>query len=366
MFPSQTDVRETILIIDDHEQNLQILSTLLSAFGHDIIAATSGRQAFELLATRTPDLILLDVLMPEMNGIEVCRKIKEDVRWKDLPIIFLSAADDKNLIVEGLECGGVDYVTKPFNKAELLTRVRTHLALRRASEELRHLAEDKDELLGMLTHDLGNHLAGIHLNAIALERQLDAIPVPCKPLIVNIVRSTELMTAFVQEFLANQSAERIHIEVGSVDLRAALERVAERYAGVAGAKKITLIVELPEHPIYASADEEALARVLDNLLSNAIKFSPAGSSVTLAAGDGPLESTHFSVRDEGPGFTVEDQEKMFRRYGRLSARPTAGEHCTGLGLSIVKRLIESMNGRITVKSGEGAGACITVRLLAAE
>lgn len=365
MIPSQTDICETILIIDDQEQNLQLLSTLLSANGHRVIAATSGQQAIELLAAHTPDLILLDVLMPEMNGIDVCRKVREDVRRKDLPIIFLSAADDKNLIVEALECGGVDYVTKPFNKAELLARVRTHLALRRAREKLRHLAEDKDELLGILTHDLGNHLAGIHLNATVLERQLDAIPAPCAPLIVNILRSTELMTAFVLGFLANQSAERIHVEVGSFDLRALLEEVAERYAVVAGAKKIALIVELPEHPIPACADEEALARVLDNLLSNAVKFSPAGSRVTLAAGVGPLGSTHFSVRDEGPGFTVEDREKMFRRYGRLSARPTGGEPSTGLGLSIVKRLVEAMNGRIIVESKAGTGASITVRLPAA-
>jgi two-component system sensor histidine kinase/response regulator len=358
----QTDISETILIIDDQKQNLQLLTTVLSALGHEVIAASSGRQAFELLEVHTPGLILLDVLMPEMNGIEVCRKIKEDARWKDLPVIFLSAADDKNLIVEALECGGVDYVTKPFNKAELLARVRTHLALRRAREELRHLAEDKDELLGILTHDFGNHLAGIHLNATVLERHLDAIPAADAPLIVNIARSTELMTAFVTEFLANQSAEQIHIGAEPFDLRTVLGEVAERYAVVAGAKKITLVVELPEHPIHACADEEALALVLDNLLSNAVKFSPIEKTVTLTAGAGPQELVHITIRDEGPGFIAGDQEKMFRRYARLSAWPTSGEPSTGLGLFIVKRLVEAMKGRIEVYSKGGEGASITVRL----
>lgn len=361
----QTDFSETILIIDDQKQNLQLLSTLLNAVGHEVITATSGQQAFELLATHTPDLILLDVLMPEMNGIDVCRKIKEDLRWKDLPVIFLSAADDKNLIVEALESGGVDYVTKPFNKAELLARVHTHLALRRAREELRHLAEDKDELLGILTHDFGNHLTGIHLNATVLEKQLDAVPAPYAPLVVNIARSTELMTAFVTEFLANQSAERIQIEVEPFDLRAFLVEVAKRYAVVAGAKKITLISELPEHPIPAFADEDALSLVLDNLLSNAVKFSPIEKTVTLTAGVGPHEWVDITIRDEGPGFIAEDQEKMFRRYARLSAWPTSGEPSTGLGLFIVKRLVEAMNGRIVVYSKGGAGASITVRLPAA-
>jgi two-component system sensor histidine kinase/response regulator len=359
---SQTDLSETILVIDDQEQNLQLLGTLLRAVGHEVTVATSGRQALELLAEHTPALILLDVLMPEMSGIEVCRKIKEEERWKDLPVIFLSAADDKDLIVQALECGGVDYVTKPFNKAELLARVHTHLALRRAREELRHLAEDKDELLGILTHDFGNHLAGIHLNATVLERQLDAIPAAHAPLIVNIARSTELMTAFVTEFLANQSAGRIQIVPGPFDLRAVLEEVAARFAVVAAAKKISLVVELPEQPIHACADEEALALVLDNLLSNAIKFSPNEKTVTLTAGNGTQGWVHITIRDEGPGFIAEDQEKMFRRYARLSAWPTSGEPSTGLGLFIVKRLVEAMKGRIEVYSKGGAGASITVRL----
>jgi two-component system sensor histidine kinase/response regulator len=300
--------------------------------------------------------------MPGMNGIEVCSKIKAKACWADIPIIFLSSTDEKNLIVDALECGGADYVTKPFNKAELLSRVRAHLALKQAREQLRDLAEDKDELLGLLTHDLGNDLMGLHLNAVALEKQLGNIPPHCSAFLSNIARSTEVITAFVQEFLANQSAERIQVQLEPLDIRTILEDEMERYVILAEAKKITLAVELPDYPLYAHADQEGLIRVLDNLLSNAVKFSPTGSSVTLTAGVGPLAWTHFSVRDEGPGFTAEDQEKMFRRYGRLSARPTAGEHSSGLGLSIVKRLVETMNGRIIVESKPGEGACITVSL----
>lgn len=356
---------ETVLIIDDQEQNLQIIGTVLTMVGYEVVHASSGEAALALLAASTPDLILLDMNMPGMNGIEVCNKLKAKACWADIPVIFLSAADDKNIIVAALECGGVDYVTKPFNKAELLSRVRTHLALKRAREQLRDLAEDKDELLGLLTHDLGNDLAGLHMNAVVLEKQLGDIPPHNAAFLSNMVRSTEVITAFVQEFLANQSAERIQLQPAPLDIRGILEDAVERHAIVAEAKKIALIVELPDHPLYAHADQEGLPRVLDNLLSNAIKFSPTGSSVSLTAGVGPLEWTHFTVRDEGLGFTAEDQEKMFRRYGRLSARPTAGEHSTGLGLSIVKRLVEAMKGRIVVESKAGAGACITVTLPAA-
>ena len=353
---------ETVLIIDDQAQNLQLIGTVLSMLGYKVIPASSGEAAFALLTANTPDLILLDMQMPGMNGIEVCLKLKTKACWADIPVIFLSAANDKNTIVQALECGGVDYVTKPFNKAELLSRVRTHLALKRAREQLRDLAEDKDELLGLLTHDLGNDLTGLHLNAVALERQLDTIPALCAPLVVNIVRSTQTVTTFVQEFLTNQSADRILVLAEPLDIRAILQDAVERHTLVAETKRITLFVELPEHPLCAHADQDALPRVLDNLLTNAIKFSPAGSCVTLSAGEGPLEWAHFSVCDEGPGFTAADKKKMFSRYGRLSARPTAGEHSTGLGLSIVKRLVEAMKGRIIVESKAGAGACITVNL----
>ena len=117
------------------------------------------------MALRTPDLILLDLLMPGMDGCEVCRQLKENPEWRDIPVIFLSAADDKDMIVRALDAGGVDYITKPFNQAELISRVRTQLALKTARDQLKQLAEDKDELLGILAHDLKNFLGGINMSA---------------------------------------------------------------------------------------------------------------------------------------------------------------------------------------------------------
>lgn len=352
----------TILIVDDQEQNLQVVGTVLSMTGYEVIPARSGEQAFKRMAARTPDLILLDLLMPEMDGMEVCRLLKADLRWAEVPVIFLSAADDKNLIVEALECGGVDYVTKPFNKAELLSRVRTHLALKQARDQLLHLAEDKDELLGILTHDLRNHLMGIQLSAAVLRKRHDEVSVECGKLVENIVQSTRSMMTFVEEFLANQSAEHLQVQAEAIDINGAIREAVERHAALADVKKIALHLKLPKGVIVAIADQGAVAHVLDNLLTNAIKFSPAGSEVTLGAGKGQVGWIHFTVSDQGPGFTAEDQERMFRRYGRLSARPTGGEPSTGLGLSIVKRLVDNMNGRILVESDEGKGACFTVRL----
>jgi len=148
--PNDASSSIRILVADDHPANIQIVANMLGKLGYEIVPAADGPTALERLALRPPDLILLDVVMPGMDGVEVCRRIRENPDWKDIPIIFLSAADDKELIVRALEAGGVDYVTKPFNHKEMLSRVRTHLALKAAHDRLKQLAEDRDELLGIL------------------------------------------------------------------------------------------------------------------------------------------------------------------------------------------------------------------------
>jgi two-component system sensor histidine kinase/response regulator len=353
---------ECILVVDDQEQNLRVVGTVLTMMGYEIVLATSAEQAFKRLAARTPDLILLDLLMPGVDGLEACRRLKSDGRYADVPVIFLSAADDKNLVVQALESGGVDYLTKPFNKAELLSRVRTHLALKKARDDLRHLAEDKDELLGILAHDLKNHLAGMKLSAGLLADRADELPPRCLRLAENIAHSTDRMLVFVKEFLANQSAERLALRPVRADLGAIVRAATERHRAAAGVKRIDLSADIPAEPVAIFVDTEAVSQVFDNLLTNAIKFSPAGKSVRVAIGAPAGGFARCTVQDEGPGFTAEDQQRMFSRYGRLSARPTGGEPSTGLGLSIVKRLVESMQGKISLESEPGEGAVFALLL----
>ena len=192
--------RPTVLVVDDQAPNLQLVSDLLTeTMGYEVILATSGEEALRQMQARLPDLVLLDVLMPGLNGIEICQRIKEKPAWQDVPVIFLSAADDKALVVRALETGGVDYVTKPFSRAELLTRVRTHLALKAARDQLKALAEDKDEMLGMLTHDLKNHLGGMQMSAQLLQERAPDLPDDrSRRLVDNILQSTTQMLAFVK------------------------------------------------------------------------------------------------------------------------------------------------------------------------
>jgi len=359
--PAGTSAR--ILVVDDQPANIQILGGMLGKLGCEIVPASDGPTALKRLALRVPDLILLDVLMPGMDGVEVCRRIQAEPNWADIPIIFLSAADDKELIVRALKAGGVDYVTKPFNHAEMVLRVRTHLALKAARDQLKQLAEDKDELIGILAHDMKNHLGGMDMSARLLRERMSRLgDGKLEQLCENICQSSGQLLSFVKEFLANSAAEHgLTYTSQPVNLNEALARAGQDYQEAARRKLLHLELVLPKDVVMVSADRTALGQVFDNLLSNAVKFSPAGRKITLSVltVDGSAEAL---VQDQGPGFSEEDKPRMFRRYGRLSARPTGGEPSTGLGLSIVKKLVQNMGGELTCESVPGEGTTFRVRL----
>ncbi|MHB8520625.1 MAG: hybrid sensor histidine kinase/response regulator [Limisphaerales bacterium] len=351
-----------LLIVDDQEANIQVVGGVLGKLGFEIMPASSGKQALKRLAIRRPDLILLDLLMPDMDGFEACRRIQENPDWAGIPIIFLSSADDKDLIVRALQSGGVDFITKPFNLAELTTRVRTHLALKAARDRLEQLAEDKDELLGILAHDLKNHLGGMHMSAQILYDLARDLEDPRLLLMAeNIARSSSQMLAYLKEFLANSVADyELSIRPEAVSLADAVARAVLQHQEAAKRKELTLHTSSAANGTLVQADAAALHQVLDNLLSNAVKFSPPGRrifvTVKSVVGNGRVEC---QIRDEGPGFTEEDKARMFQRYKRLSARPTAGEPSTGLGLSIVRKLVLAMRGELACESTAGNGAAFT-------
>jgi two-component system, sensor histidine kinase and response regulator len=352
-----------ILVVDDQAANIQIVGAVLGKLGYEIIPASDGATALKRVALRMPDLILLDLLMPGMNGYEVCLQLKLNSEWKEIPVIFLSAADDKDMIVRALDSGGVDYVTKPFNQAELISRVRTQLALKGARDRLKQLAEDKDELLGILAHDLKNYLGGINMSAELMNGQIkDLNDERLLQLSENMIRSSALAMAFLKEFLANSASDHgLIVKPTAVNLAEVAQAAVGQYQEAARRKKIKIETDFPGEAVIALADFFALDQIFDNLISNALKFSPENKSIFVSV----RSVNHHAecvVRDEGPGFTAEDKAKMFRRYGRLSARPTGGEPSTGLGLSIVRKLVSGMGGELSCESVPGSGAKFTIRL----
>jgi two-component system, sensor histidine kinase and response regulator len=353
-----------LLVVDDQESNLKTMGEMLGRVGFKVIVARTAEAALEKLECHPIDLILLDVLMPGRDGFETCAAIRAEPLWTDIPIIFLSAADDKGLIVRALEVGGVDYVTKPFNEAELVSRVRTHVALKSARDALKEVAEDKDELLGILAHDLKNHLGGMKMSVHLLHaRAAKQEDVRLKQMAANIHIATEQMYAFVLEFLANSAADRgWKLKTEPLWLHDITNAAVQRYQEAAQRKNITL-----EH--FGSAagpvagDRKALDQIFDNLISNALKFSQPATRVRIQIDDneGAVGGAICRVRDEGPGFSDEDKRQMFTRYQRLSALPTSGEPSTGLGLSIVRKLVGAMGGDITCDSRSGEGTTFVLR-----
>jgi two-component system sensor histidine kinase/response regulator len=349
--------------VDDQPANIQIVGSVLGKLGYEIIPALDGPTALKRLAMHLPDLILLDLLMPEMDGCEVCRRMRENPDWREIPIIFLSAADNKDLVVQALEAGGVDYITKPFNQAELLLRVKTQLDLKAARDRLKQLAEDKDELLGMLAHDLKNHLGGMQMSSQLLHKRIEPLgDERAARLSENILRSGGQLLAFVKEFLANAAAEHgVALKLATLSFSDAAARALQKHAEAARRKQLVLDTKLPTAGSAVLADLSALDQVLDNLLSNALKFTPPGGHILVSVHPG-VGQVECRIQDDGPGFTAEDRARMFRRYARLSARPTDGEPSTGLGLSIVLKLVKVMNGELACESTPGQGACFMVRL----
>jgi two-component system sensor histidine kinase/response regulator len=353
-----------IVVVDDQEANLQVLVEMLGQLGYEIVPATSGERALQLLAAHSADLILLDALMPGLDGFEVCRRIRAKPELAGIPVVFLSAADDKAFIVRALDAGAVDYVTKPFNQAELISRVKTHLALKQARDRLKRLAEDKDELLGILAHDLKNHLGGMQMSAQLLhDRATGLEDTRLTRMSGNILTASNQMFSFVREFLANAAADHgFSLSPEPVSIAGAASAAVLRYGEAASRKALVFKEDYsPDNPFVVS-DRAALDQVIDNLVSNAVKFSAPEKVIWISVAPARKGQVEFRIRDEGPGCNDEDLANMFMRYRRLSARPTAGEPSTGLGLSIVKRHVDAMLGEIHCESVPGQGATFVLRL----
>lgn len=349
----------TILIVDDQERNIQVVGTTLAAFGFDFMIANSGEQALERVQNRIPDLVLLDVLMPGMDGFEVCQAFKKIPGMEGVPVIFLSADDEKNTVVRALEGGGVDFITKPFNKAELLARVRTHLELKYSRDRLQELLTSREKFVEVMAHDLKNWVGGANFGAKMLVEMKDGLPEQAQKLSLTIDEASGKALEFIEEFLENTRSSRVDFKLTRkrIDLVELCRQTKSHSEALAAAKGIEIELSGPDGSVFVDSDRGAVRRILDNLLSNAIKFSPSGSQLSLSVDENP---TMLVVEDSGPGFTDEDREQLFQAYTRLSARPTGGEISTGLGLSVVKQLADLLDLVIEVINTD-RGARIAVK-----
>ncbi|MBF0165046.1 MAG: response regulator [Magnetococcales bacterium] len=347
-----------ILIVDDETTNIDVLVGLLEE-ECKIVVAKNGEQAVRrALVKPHPDLILLDIVLPDIDGFEVCRRLKENPETRDIPIIFITGKESEQDETRGLSVGAVDFIRKPFSPVVALARIQTHLALQRQKAHLLALNELKNRFLAMAAHDLRNPLISIAgLSEILLTMPLDE----------------QEKRSFIQSIhdVAGQMLKLIHdlLDVSTIESGAfALEKrptdlatlIGERVALLripAREKGVTIRDELPSMAPVA-LDPDRFAQVVDNLVGNAIKFSPVGSEVTVRCG-WLHDRSFLQVVDQGPGIPDAERHRLFGVFQRLSTRPTAQEKSTGLGLSIVKRIVDAHHGEIVVANNADRGAIFT-------
>jgi signal transduction histidine kinase len=302
-------------------------------------------------------------MMPEMDGLEVCRRLKAAEATRSIPVIFLTASNEMEHLVRGFEVGAVDYVTKPFNPPELLARVQTHIELRQARERLREMNEEKNEFMGIVAHDLRSPLGSIQGFAELLADDVPMEPEEARDSARRILDTAKRMAEMVQNLLDANRIERgeMSLSLAPTEASALLEEVVGVYRPRAAVKRQTIHVENAEGPTTVVLDSRGALQVLENLVSNAVKYSPPGKTIFVRLKKLP-EVVRWEVQDEGPGLSAEDQARLFGKFARLSAKPTGGEHATGLGLSIVKKMVEGMKGRVYCESELGRGATFVVEL----
>jgi DNA-binding response OmpR family regulator/anti-sigma regulatory factor (Ser/Thr protein kinase) len=338
-----------ILIVDDNDQNIQYLGTLLSENDYEVGLTQSGQQALTFLKDTRPDLILLDIRMPEMSGFEVCKKIKNDSSLKNIPIIFITANTDSDDIVKAFKTGGLDYITKPFNPDELLARVNTHIQLKFKSDEVLQLQLQRKELMHTVCHDIANPIT----TTLTILKVLESNPEKLKQSIPRMYRSQKncirLLDIVKQMFALEEG--KVNLQINSHNLLEQVMSSKELIENKLKEKGIILNININKE-LYVKIDSTSFViSVLSNIFTNAIKFSNSTSTIEISASIKD-DDVCISIKDHGVGMPQAITDNLFNPSYPTSRKGTEGERGTGFGMPIMKRFVELYGGTVEVFSTE--------------
>ncbi len=322
--------------------------------GYHARGVFSGPQALKALEEETFDLVVLDIMMPEMDGIEVLKEIRKRYSLSDLPVIMATAKTESADMVKAFEAGANDYVTKPIDLWVLLARIQVHL-------KLRQLTKEKDEFLAIASHDLKNPLNNIHGYAkllLMIAKQGEPVTEEMRTMLERIVRQSHLMLRIIVDFLDYHALQEGALTLARevVNLNDLVRECVNEHAASAAHKVLSLEFTPSAEPALVNVDPDRIRQVLYNLLSNAIKFSERGSVIRTWVEVKDSDVVRVSVRDAGPGLRPEDRAKVFEKFGRTGSVGTAGERGSSIGLSIAKRFVEMHDGRIGCENHPEGGA----------
>ena len=362
-----------ILIVDDVMSNVLLLKILLTNEKFQVCTANCGNACIEQARKEHPDLILLDVMMPDINGFDTAVIMKKDDELKDIPIIFLTALNTPQDLVKGFQVGASDFLTKPFNKEELVMRVMQQISLvaakriiQKQNKELKATLNNRDKMYSVIAHDLRSPMASIRmvLNLVVQSTSADTVGPELYTLLDQANRESEEVHDLLDNLLkwTKSQTGRLNVVLQDLDLNDIIPGVVEIFEMIAQTKHITLDLQKTEAPLKVHADNDMLKTVLRNFMSNAIKFSPENSTIQiLMANEG--EFARVSVKDEGVGIAADRLDTIFHKgettYG------TGGEEGSGLGLQLCQDFARKNGGDCYVESVEGQGSTFsfTVPLL---
>ena len=354
-----------ILIVDDVPDNLKILGFILKREGYKVRPVPNGMLALQVASKEKPDLILLDIMMPEMDGYEVCRRLKENPALKDIPVIFISALNDTKDIVKALEAGGVDFITKPFQAEEVKARVNTHLKLHlqslkllQQSKELQELNATRDKFFSIIAHDLRGPLGGfMGLSEMMADESIPIGPAEKREMSLALSQSARHLYNLLENLLewSQMQGGRSNFNPKLISLNQAIIESLKLAAESVKKKNITLAIDIPKE-LEVFADMNMLQTIIRNLVSNAIKFTPRDGSVAITATLAENLSAVFSVKDTGIGMNSALVSTLFHLSVNSSRPGTDGENSTGLGLLLCKEFVEKHGGELWVESEEGKGS----------
>ncbi len=349
-----------ILIVDDNPDNLDMLSRRLVRQGYKVDLADGGGKALEMVSRQRFDLVLLDVMMPDIDGLQVLTTLRKTNSIADLPIIMATAKDQSSDVIEALKLGANDYVTKPIDFPVLLARLQTAL-------NLKYLSQLKDEFLRIASHDLKNPLWSVQT---ATQMVAEMVPVgevmdeQAARMLALVSKQAQEMQRIVEDFLDFQAAEdgQLNLALEITDLNAIARQAVEINRDYAHRKGTDLSLELDENLPKLKADPARLSQVANNFIGNALKFSPKGATAPVVRTRAEDGLVFLEVSDAGPGLKEEDLRRVFGKYARLSNSPTGGEKSSGLGLAICKQMIELHGGQVGVQNNPDQGATFWFRL----
>ena len=356
-----------ILIVDDVVSNVLLLKILLSNEKFQVCTANCGNMCIEQAKSEKPDLILLDVMMPDISGFDTAVIMKKDPELKDIPIIFLTALNSPADLVKGFQVGASDFLSKPFNKEELLVRVMHQIALvdakrtiERQNRELLATINNRDKMYSVIAHDLRSPMASIRmvLNLAVAAISPDVVGQEIFDLIDKANKESEDVHDLLDNLLkwTKSQTGRLSVVTQDLDLNDIIPGVVDIFEMIAATKKITL--SYTGSSVIVRADNDMLKTIVRNFMSNAIKFSPEGATIEISVTVPDADFAKISIRDHGVGIAADRIDSIFRKgettYG------TGGEEGSGLGLQLCQDFARKNGGDVMVESVEGEGSTFSV------